>query len=180
MPAHQIEFLLTRRPRLVAVARRRVAARVQCWGHQLDADTKGTLDLLVSELVTNAVLHATGVMISVRVRLDGQRLLVGVEDDSPEPPGTPAEAVGGDLADWERESGRGLLLIHALAAEHGWEPTARGKRVWFALVLPAAPTRVRAATVRRAARAVRGRLHWPMATHRGPAADSFPPLPAPA
>jgi anti-sigma regulatory factor (Ser/Thr protein kinase) len=160
MPAHQIEFLLTRRPRLVAVARNRVSARVQSWTHQLDEDTKGTLDLLVSELVTNAVLHATGLMISVRVRLDGHRLRVEVEDDSPKPPSWPA---GGDLAAGDAEHGRGFQLISALASRHGWRPSSRGKRVWFELILPKpSPVRGRAAHLRRAARKVRRPVPWPI------------------
>ena len=159
MPTQQIEFLLTRRPRLVAVARHRVSARIQSWTRQLDEDTKDTLDLLVSELVTNAVLHATGVMISVRVQLDGQRVRVEVEDDSPNPP---PWRPGDDLATWEAEHGRGLQLISALASRHGWRPSSRGKRVWFELALPSrSPVRAKAALLGRAGRKVRQSIPWP-------------------
>ncbi len=62
MPAHQIRFLIHRRPRLVAIARNRIAAQVRAWGTVLDPATADTLDLLVSELVTNAVLHPDGLL----------------------------------------------------------------------------------------------------------------------
>jgi anti-sigma regulatory factor (Ser/Thr protein kinase) len=153
MPAYQIQFLFARRPRLVAVARNRVSAQVRSWGHLQDQDVKGTVDLLVSELVTNAVLHATGVMVAVWVRLDGQLLRVEVEDDFPTPPPWPADGL---LAGWDDEHGRGLQLVTALASDHGWKPTARGKRVWFEFVLPKPPrVLARASVARRAYRAAR-------------------------
>ncbi|WP_052434425.1 ATP-binding protein [Streptacidiphilus melanogenes] len=160
MPAHQIEFLFTRRPRLVAVARHRVATRVLAWGQPMDEDLRGTLELLVSELVTNAVLHATGAMVAVQIRLEDQRLRVEVEDDSPNPPPWPAD---GDLATWDAEHGRGLQLVTTLASRHGCRPSPRGKRVWFELAMPRpTPVRARAVLLRRVARKVRRTVPWPI------------------
>ncbi|MEY9937634.1 ATP-binding protein [Streptacidiphilus sp. MAP5-3] len=162
MPAHQIEFLLTRRPRLVAVARHRVATHVQSWGQPLDDELRGTLDLLVSELVTNAVVHTTGAMITVQVRLEEQRLRVEVEDDNATAPPWPAD---GDRAAWDAEQGRGLQLVAVLAARYGWYPSPRGKRVWFELSLnKPSPVRRREASIRRAARKVRRIVPWSIAT----------------
>jgi len=153
MPAYQIRFLIHRRPRLVAIARNRIATQVRVWGTVLDPATADTLDLLVSELVTNAVLHADGLLITVGVQLERGRLRIEVDDDSAVPPNGPAND---PLDDWENESGRGVQLIGALAAGHGWEPLHRGKRVWFELLVTE-PTRARAraALLRQAVRAVR-------------------------
>lgn len=182
MPAHQIRFLIPRRPRLVAITRNRVAAQVRAWGTVLDQETADTLDLLVSELVTNAVLHTRSLLITVGVQLERGRLRIEVDDDSTAPPAAPANDA---LDGWQDESGRGVQLVGMLAAEHGWEPLHRGKRVWFELVV-AEPTRTRAraALLRRAARVVRRGPRWPIAARsvirRGSAADPSRPDPAAA
>ncbi|MEY9840507.1 ATP-binding protein [Streptacidiphilus sp. EB103A] len=182
MPAHQIRFLIPRRPRLVAITRNRVAAQVRAWGTVLDQETADTLDLLVSELVTNAVLHTRSLLITVGVQLERGRLRIEVDDDSTAPPtGTASDP----LDAWQDESGRGVHLIAELAAGHGWEPLHRGKRVWFELVV-AEPTRTRAraALLRRAARAVRRSPRWPIAARsvirRGSVAVPLRPRPDPA
>ena len=182
MPAHQTRFLIPRRPRLVAIVRNRVAAQVRAWGTALDQDTADTLDLLVSELVTNAVQHTEGLLITVGVQLERGRLRVEVDDDSTAPPARPTS---GPLDGWQDESGRGIQLVAALAAEHGWEPLHQGKRVWFELVV-AEPTRTRArvALLRRAARVVRRGPRWPIAARsairRGSAPDPSRPWLDPA
>jgi anti-sigma regulatory factor (Ser/Thr protein kinase) len=153
MPAHHIRFLLARRPALVAIARNRVTSQVRAWGTVLDPDAQDTLDLLVSELVTNSVLHAHGLLITVGVHLERGRLRVEVDDDSAQPP---IKAPSGPLEGWEEESGRGGWLIATLAAKHGWEPTHGGKRVWFELAVPEpSRTRARAALMQQTARALR-------------------------
>ena len=87
--------------------------------------------LLVSELVTNAVLHArTRFTVEVEVVDDTAR--VSVEDSSPLPP---AVRTFSDLAG----SGRGLHLVEALASRWGVDSRdGAGKRVWFELDLSAA------------------------------------------
>lgn len=81
------------------------------------------VELLVSEAVTNAVLHA-GTSLKVRLVWNGGLLRVEVTD------GSPAKAVkreyGADAA-----TGRGVTLIDALAADWGTESTEEGKTVWF-------------------------------------------------
>jgi anti-sigma regulatory factor (Ser/Thr protein kinase) len=91
------------------------------------------VDLVVSELVTNALLH-TGAgdcgdnKIRLELDLSGRRLTCRVVDCSPLPP-LPEEAA--DTA----ESGRGLVLVEALAAEWDWEDLPDGKAVWAAFDL---------------------------------------------
>jgi anti-sigma regulatory factor (Ser/Thr protein kinase) len=84
-------------------------------------------ELAVSELVTNAVLHARG-PIRLRTRAVEPELRVEVSDGDPRAPHM------GDPTPDETGS-RGLPLVAAVAAEWGWdsEPDERGKRVWFTL-----------------------------------------------
>ena len=88
-------------------------------------DLADTAELLVSELVTNAVLHARSKIV-VRVDVDGQRLRVEVRDDTT---GTPQVRSYGAQA----TTGRGLLLVETLATRWGFKPQAAGKAVWFEL-----------------------------------------------
>jgi anti-sigma regulatory factor (Ser/Thr protein kinase) len=68
------------------------------------------LDLLVSELVTNAVRHASR-DIELTVTVTGDRICVQVRDDSPHAPHRREAASS-------HHSGRGLAIIEALAG--GW------------------------------------------------------------
>ncbi len=83
-----------------------------------------TAELLVSELVTNAVCHArTGVELTVTV--DDHRLCVEVHDEGGEPEvAHPAPTTTG---------GRGLMIVERLAEQWGWAETGGDKTVWFEL-----------------------------------------------
>jgi len=81
--------------------------------------------LLASELVTNAVLHATGPL-RVSVESGVGHVRVTVQD------GTIVVPRVLD-ADPEATSGRGMQLVDALALRWGAEPTSSGKSVWFEL-----------------------------------------------
>ncbi len=87
-------------------------------------------ELLVSEVVTNAVQHGGG-PIGLRFLLDraSKRLRCEVTDTSPEQPQL------GDSND-EDESGRGLMIVEALADQWGSTPTETGKTIWFERTLP--------------------------------------------
>jgi len=115
--------LLPSDPGSAAAARRFVSAVLESWGD----DVAATAELLVSELVTNAVLHTVG-QIELRVQQADGRVRISVADESGE---RPAELGDGAL---EATSGRGLMLVDALAAAWGVEPHGVGKRVWFDLV----------------------------------------------
>ncbi|GAB2700881.1 ATP-binding protein [Kitasatospora kifunensis] len=81
--------------------------------------------LLVSELVTNALVHATRHDQKIRLRLevDGDQLWITVEDAS--------DQVPQQRKDTDGESGRGLLLVEALSDAWGWGPREGiGKQVW--------------------------------------------------
>jgi anti-sigma regulatory factor (Ser/Thr protein kinase) len=90
-------------------------------------DVVSVAELLVSELATNAVLHAESLLV-LQIEVAGPRLKVSVEDCSHRQP-APRHSVTVD----ESTDGRGLLLVDALADSWGWERTESGKLVWFEL-----------------------------------------------
>ena len=104
----------------VPVARRFVRARLEDVSADLD-----TAALLVSEVVTNAILHArSAVTLTVDVVEDVVRITV--RDGSPVQPRVHAFAP-------TSATGRGLLLLDHLAKRWGVEPdpVTGGKVVWF-------------------------------------------------
>ena len=86
-----------------------------------------TASLLVSELVANAVLHG-GSQAELDAQMPEGRLRVAVTDDNPNLPKV------GDSPDFTAETGRGLILVSALADRWGVERApSGGKAVWFEL-----------------------------------------------
>jgi len=116
---------LERDPRSSAAARRFVEAKLQRWdcGELLD-----TVNLLVSELVTNSVLHAESAAdIAVFLKPDSVRIEVSdTGQDFPELHGPSGQAT----------SGRGVALVEMLSSAWGVEPTTEGKTVWFEVPRP--------------------------------------------
>ncbi|MED7924443.1 ATP-binding protein [Nonomuraea sp. LP-02] len=111
-----------------SVPRARRAARGLLAEWDAPRETGEAAELLVSELVTNAVRHAHGpVVLSMWAR--GGRLRCEVADADPRPP-RPRHAGEQD------EGSRGLELVQALADAWGSTPSRRGKIVWFELAAP--------------------------------------------
>ena len=109
-------------PGAVAEARAFVATELRRW--DLDALVMDA-ELLTSELVTNALLHArTGVQVAVAVA-DGTAE-VGVTDGSTSVPSQRS-------ASSTEEGGRGIRLVAAVASEWGVATVGSGKQVWFRL-----------------------------------------------
>ena len=119
-------FRLDPVPESAGRARRAARTMLTDWGLEHLVED---VDLVVSELVTNALLHGgdgpAGAAAPIRLELDLSegRLTCRVVDASPLPP-TPEEATE------TAESGRGLILVEALAAEWGWQDLPDGKAVW--------------------------------------------------
>ncbi|MGA5817077.1 SpoIIE family protein phosphatase [Kitasatospora sp. NPDC094028] len=108
------------------VRRARSLVREQLAAWHLEA-LSDTTELLVSELVTNAVRVARDRVQLQLIRVD--KLLVEVSDDNHNLPSLePAEQLG--------ETGRGLTLVTKLAERWGTARKAVGKVVWFELPLP--------------------------------------------
>jgi PAS domain S-box-containing protein len=111
-------------PAIVASARRQVAERLAGWGLHEAAFTTG---LVVSELVTNAIRHATS---PIQLRLiRGRTLICEVSDGSSTAPHL-RRARAFD------EGGRGLLLVSHLTQRWGTRQTPHGKTIWTEQALP--------------------------------------------
>ncbi len=121
--------MLEPEPSSVSKARRYCEACLIEWGA---VELVDIVTLLVSELVTNVVLHART---ACELRLErGERLRVEVVDGSTRRP------VRG-LTRPEGNSGRGLMLVESLSVESGTVVEAAGKRVWFEMDWdPASPS----------------------------------------
>ncbi|AVH55477.1 MULTISPECIES: SpoIIE family protein phosphatase [Streptomyces] len=119
------EWRLALDPIEVGRARAVVREQLHVWGLTASADSA---ELMVSELVTNAVRHAHSRQIELRL-VRGDTLLCEVADDDHTLP-TLLSAGPGD------EFGRGLRVVSRLAREWGASRTSAGKTVWFELTLP--------------------------------------------
>ncbi|MEI5007554.1 ATP-binding protein [Streptomyces sp. PmtA] len=116
---------LPRTPGACGQARSAVCSTLADWGLDQLADTA---ELLVSELVGNALLHAYGSVSLTVVRREV--MCFQVRDGSRKLPQLrPAQTTD--------EFGRGLRLVDLMASKWGADPTPWGKEVWFEL--PEAP-----------------------------------------
>jgi anti-sigma regulatory factor (Ser/Thr protein kinase) len=111
----------------VPVARRLVRLALRGWG--LD-DLTELAELLASELVTNSITASAAIGApAVRLALTGQpySLTIGAWDANPACP-----VLQEDPADGEH--GRGLILVDALAARWGCDPSADGGKTVYAVI----------------------------------------------
>ncbi|MEW2610737.1 ATP-binding protein [Streptomyces sp. NPDC047880] len=123
-------------PAEVGRARRWARSRLAGSGIQADEPVAETLILLVSELVTNAVVH-TGCPAVLRLSLPGAAsgeaiVRLEVADRSVRAP-VPR------CADDDATGGRGLALVDGLADRWGWSAEGTGKRIWCELDCGAEP-----------------------------------------
>ncbi|MEU1802047.1 SpoIIE family protein phosphatase [Streptomyces sp. NPDC019937] len=125
LPADSVgDWKLPSDPQSVGRARELAREQLESWGLDGLVDTT---ELLVSELVTNALRYGEG---EIRLRLLLDRTLV-------------CEVWDGNLVQPRRrrardtdEGGRGLQLVGLLSAGWGSRRTPHGKTVWFELALP--------------------------------------------
>ncbi|MGH3310019.1 MAG: ATP-binding SpoIIE family protein phosphatase [Streptomyces sp.] len=130
LPAESVgDWTLAAEPRSVARARELTRDQLADWNLDPIADTA---ELLVSELVTNALRHGAG---DIRIRLLLDRTLV-------------CEVWDAGLVQPRRrrahvtdEGGRGLQLVGLLSTGWGSRRTHRGKTVWFELARPGRDTK---------------------------------------
>ncbi|MFI1394384.1 SpoIIE family protein phosphatase [Streptomyces sp. NPDC020681] len=113
-------------PERIAAARQQVKELLHDWAdhEQIDAAV-----LMVSEMVTNVLVHTDGNALLVAEVTGGdgtRRLWVEVTDASDE---LPHRRRPGEMA----SSGRGLLLMEMLADAWGVDPRGEGKSIWFEL-----------------------------------------------
>ncbi|MEU9289626.1 ATP-binding protein [Streptomyces sp. NPDC048275] len=107
----------------VTLGRHRAARLVTEWGHPALA---GDVALVVSELMTNALLHGSlrDRLIGVRITATESVLRAEVSDPRGERLPCPRAAEGTD------QFGRGLLIVGVLAHRWGCEPRSVGKTVY--------------------------------------------------
>lgn len=120
----QVELRLPPEPSASTLARAAVAAV----GSGLPEGVVSDVELLTSEVVSNAVRHANlepSQEIVLRIVADGY---VRVEVADPGPPFEAKRRRRGSGS-----SGWGLFLVDALATSWGVEPEGAGKKVWFEL-----------------------------------------------
>ncbi|MFF7160644.1 SpoIIE family protein phosphatase [Streptomyces sp. NPDC008086] len=121
---HVAQWELPSDPAVVSRSRAAVTERLAAWG--LD-DLAFTTELIASELVTNAIRHATG---PVQLRLLRDRALIcEVSDGS----GTSPRLRRARSTD---EGGRGLFLVAQLTERWGTRYTPDGKIIWTEQPLP--------------------------------------------
>ncbi|MFI6347938.1 ATP-binding protein [Streptomyces sp. NPDC050560] len=121
----QVQLDVLPDPTEVGRARRWTRGRLSRAGVNQEEAVAETLLLIVSELVTNAVVHTRRPSV-LRLLVSGEMVRVEVVDDSARPP-RPRHAEG------DETGGRGLELVDGLADRWGWEPDHDGKRVWCEL-----------------------------------------------
>ncbi|KPI26309.1 putative PAS/PAC sensor protein [Actinobacteria bacterium OK074] len=125
LPADSVgDWILPREPRSVGRAREYARGQLLSWDLEPLVDTA---ELLVSELVTNALRYGEG---EIRLRLLLDRTLVCEVWDAGLVQPRRRRARDTD------EGGRGLQLVGLLSAGWGSRRTPRGKTVWFELPLP--------------------------------------------
>lgn len=109
-------------PTAPKLARSAVQPVLVSWGFQ-DTDWLAAAEVLISELVSNAVRHGGG-YVSLDVRAHDGRVTLGAADGS---------GVLPQRRDADTDGGRGILLIEALSERWGVHDHEGGKRVWVEL-----------------------------------------------
>ncbi|MEU5506597.1 ATP-binding protein [Streptomyces fungicidicus] len=119
-------------PAEVGRARRWARARLAGSGIEADEPLAETLILLVSELVTNALVH-TGRPAVLRLSLPGAEAGAGEVTVRLEVADRSGRAPVPRCVDGEATGGRGLALVDGLADRWGWSAEGTGKRIWCEL-----------------------------------------------
>ncbi|WP_435058771.1 ATP-binding SpoIIE family protein phosphatase [Streptomyces sp. bgisy060] len=128
-PRRTLMTIAQAEPERIAEAREQIRQLLHDWsdGEQLDSAV-----LMVSEMVTNVLVHTDGdalLVAEVACGKKSRRLRVEVSDTSDE---LPHKRHPGEMA----SSGRGLVLMELLADDWGVDPRGEGKAIWFELNEP--------------------------------------------
>lgn len=122
---HRDVFRLPAQGASVKEARHRIGERLRQWG--VDGDVDDDAALVISELFTNALVHTDSSEITCRVQTTAHTVYLAITDQGMGP-------TGPQVREPDAESGRGLILVNALAEvwgvtnEHG-----TGRTVWAIL-----------------------------------------------
>ncbi|MFD4525339.1 ATP-binding protein [Streptomyces sp. NPDC058470] len=122
----RFRFELAAHPGSVARARRLTDAWLSGWA--VCEDTCDTATLVISELVTNAIVHTAGERVFCELHHDDDLVRIAVRDEGCTP---------GQPRPWpqrpDEEHGRGLLLVDAVCRAWGAQETGPGLLVWAEL-----------------------------------------------
>ncbi|MGH4027517.1 ATP-binding protein [Actinomycetota bacterium Odt1-20B] len=123
-----VSFALDPRPGSASVARHMTRERLGGWS--TDEDACEAAALVVSELVTNAIVHTASRRIICELCTEPGKLRIAVRDEG-RGRGVPRPARRGP----DEEHGRGLLLVEAVSSAWGVRESAPGLTVWAELPL---------------------------------------------
>jgi PAS domain S-box-containing protein len=123
-PDHVASWEVPSDPRAVHEARDNTTRQLAAWGLE---DVAFTTELIVSELITNAITHACG---PIGLRLIRERTLICEVSDASNTSPHLRRARTTD------EGGRGLFLVAQLAQRWGTRYTATGKTIWAEQQVP--------------------------------------------
>ncbi|WP_326723837.1 MULTISPECIES: ATP-binding protein [unclassified Streptomyces] len=122
----RFRFELAAHPGSVARARRLTDAWLSGWA--VCEDTCDTATLVISELVTNAIVHTAGERVVCELHHEDDLVRIAVRDEGCAP-GEPRPSSQRP----EEEHGRGLLLVEAMCRAWGAQETGPGLLVWAEL-----------------------------------------------
>ncbi|MEV8017928.1 ATP-binding protein [Streptomyces sp. NPDC086554] len=133
-PIREFTQRLSATPRGARLARRLARYHLDGWGIPYDSELNVTAEAITAELAANAVTHGRvpGRDFELRLTLHPHTLRIEVSDTLTErrPPQSP------QLPESEGESGRGLVIVAALAKEWGVVGRGVGKTVWADVTSP--------------------------------------------
>ncbi|MGW2877265.1 SpoIIE family protein phosphatase [Streptomyces sp. NPDC001233] len=124
-PDHVVSWEVPADPQAVHDARDKATRQLAAWGLE---DIAFTTELIVSELITNAITHACG---PISLRLIHERTLICEVSDASNTSPHLRRARNTD------EGGRGLFLVAQVAQRWGTRYTETGKTIWTEQQLPA-------------------------------------------
>ncbi|MGW2636096.1 ATP-binding protein [Streptomyces sp. NPDC001348] len=122
----RFRFELAAHPGSPAQARRLARARLDGWA--VCADTCDTAALVISELVTNAIVHTASSRVVCELHCHDDTVRIAVHDEGCAP-GEPHPSPQRP----DEEHGRGLLLVDALCRAWGAQQRGPGLTVWAEL-----------------------------------------------
>jgi anti-sigma regulatory factor (Ser/Thr protein kinase) len=127
-PFREATLQLTPQPIAARLARHSVRGMLE-WA---PAEAKDRIELLVSELLTNSVIHASlggDQTVDVRLTCGGHSIRVEVADPGRPFRAVPVEPRPGTLGHW------GFFLVSTLSDRWGVKELDQGKAVWFEIDL---------------------------------------------
>ncbi|MGW1916928.1 ATP-binding protein [Streptomyces sp. NPDC002076] len=125
LPQVLLQAAIAADEREVARARRMVVESLHSW--RLGGVAEAA-ELLISELVTNSVVHADGACINFTLEYADEELMIRVSDDSPGDFPAPRQPSA------TAEHGRGMILVDHFAKEWGTSANGNGtKSTWVCL-----------------------------------------------